>query len=89
MRIKQFPKKCALTEKVKILNFQESCERIKAAVKAAKENKKQDIGIIARTDAYPVLGIKETVKRIKKFKSLGADAIFATGIDTKKDLESN
>lgn len=83
----QFPKKCALTEKVKILNFQESCERIKAAVKAAKENKKQDIGIIARTDAYPVLGIKETVKRIKKFKSLGADAIFATGIDTKKDLE--
>ena len=66
----QFPKKCALTEKVKILNFQESCERIKAAVKAAKENKKQ-----------------ETVKRIKKFKSLGADAIFATGIDTKKDLE--
>ena len=83
----QFPKKCALTEKVKILNFQESCERIKAAAKAAKENKKQDIGIIARTDAYPVLGIKETVKRIKAFKSLGADVIFATGIDTKKDLE--
>ena len=84
----EFPKKCALTEKVKILNFQESCERIKAAVKAAKENKKQDIGIVARTDAYPVLGIKETVKRIKAFKSLGADVIFATGIDTKKDLEA-
>jgi len=57
-------------------------------VKAAKENKKQDIGIVARTDAYPVLGIKETVKRIKAFKSLGADIIFATGIDTKKDLEA-
>ena len=83
----EFPKKCALTEKVKILDFKESCERIKAAVKAAKENKKKDIGIIARTDAYPILGINETIKRIKAFKSLGADAIFATGIDTKKDLE--
>ena len=83
----KFPKKCALTEKVKILNFNESCERIKAAVKAAKNSNKQDIGIIARTDAYPVLGINETIKRIKKFKSLGADAIFATGIDTKKDLK--
>jgi 2-methylisocitrate lyase-like PEP mutase family enzyme len=84
----EFPKKCALTEKVKILNFKESCKRIKAAVKASKENKKQDIGIIARTDAYPVLGIKETVKRIKAFKSLGADVIFSTGIDTKEDLEA-
>jgi 2-methylisocitrate lyase-like PEP mutase family enzyme len=83
----EFPKKCALTEKVKILNFKESCERIKTAVKAAKENKKQDIGIVARTDAYPILGINETVKRIKKFKSLGADVVFVTGIDTKKDLE--
>ena len=83
----EFPKKCALTEKVKILNFKDSCERIKAAVKASKANNKRDIGIIARTDAFPVLGIKKTVERIKKFNSLGADAIFVTGIDTKKDLE--
>ena len=82
----QFPKKCALTKEVKILNFKDSCERIKTAVKAARENKKQDIAIIARTDAYPILGITETITRIKKYKSLGADAIFVTGIDTKQDL---
>ena len=82
----QFPKKCALTKKVKILNYNDACRRIEVAVKAAKINKKKDIAIIARTDAYSLLGIEATVKRIKKYKSLGADAIFVTGIDTKKDL---
>lgn len=82
----QFPKKCALTKEVKILDFNDACQRIKVAVNAAKINKKKDIGIIARTDAYSLFGIEEAAKRIKIYKSLGADAVFVTGINTKEDL---
>ena len=69
-----FPKRCALTKKVKLLDLKKSEKRIKTAIKASKEN--NNILIFARTDALSVGSIKESIKRAKMFKKLGAHAVF-------------
>ena len=82
----KFPKKCALTDHVKLLDLKESIKRFKTAIDASKEKNKKIINIFTRTDALPVEGLKETKLRIKKYINLGADGIFVTGIQNKKDL---
>ena len=79
-----FPKRCALTDHVKLLNLKEAKERIKIAVKAAKENK--NILVVARTDALTAGSLDETITRALHFKKLGADCIFITGINSIKQL---
>jgi methylisocitrate lyase len=80
-----FPKRCALTQKVRLLDFKKSEKRIKIAIKASKES--NNILIFARTDALSVGSIKETIKRCKMFKKLGADAVFITGINTLREIK--
>lgn len=79
-----FPKRCALTNQVKLLNLKDAKDRINVAIKASKENK--NILIIARTDALTAGSINEALKRSLEFKKLGADAIFITGINSLKQL---
>ena len=81
-----FPKRCALTDKVKLLDIKNATKRIQTAVKASKKLK--NILIIARTDALTTNSIKEAVFRANLFKKVGADAIFVTGINTVKQLNS-
>ena len=80
-----FPKRCALTKKVKLLDLKKSEKRIKTAIKASKEN--NNILIFARTDALSVGSIKESIKRAKMFKKLGAHAVFITGINTLREIK--
>ncbi|MBL6758117.1 MAG: isocitrate lyase/PEP mutase family protein [Pelagibacteraceae bacterium] len=80
-----FPKRCALTDKVKLLNLKDAKERLSTAIKAAKENK--NIFIIARTDALTSGSITEALKRSLEYKKLGADAIFITGINSLKEIK--
>ena len=80
-----FPKRCALTKRVKLLDFKKSEKRIKIAIKASKES--NNILIFARTDALSVGSIKETIKRSKMFKKLGAHALFITGINTLREIK--
>ena len=80
-----FPKRCALTKKVKLLDLKKSEKRIKTAIKASKEN--NNILIFARTDALSVGSIKESIKRAKMFKKLGANAVFITGINTLREIK--
>ena len=79
-----FPKRCALTKKIKLLDLKNSEKRVKIAVKAAKESNK--ILIFARTDALSTGSIKEAIKRARSFRKLGADAIFITGINSLKEI---
>ena len=80
-----FPKRCALTKKVKLLDLKNSKKRIKTAIKASKEN--NNILIFARTDALSVGSIKESIKRAKMFKKLGVHAVFITGINTLREIK--
>lgn len=80
-----FPKRCALTNKIKLLDLINSKKRIETAVKASKEN--NNILVFARTDALSCGSIKESIKRARLFKKIGADAIFITGINTIKEIK--
>ena len=54
-----FPKICALTDKVKLLDMKNASKRIKTAIKASKKTK--GILIIARTDALTNNSINEAI----------------------------
>ena len=80
-----FPKKCALTDQVLLLNLNEAKERLFIATKAAKENK--NILVIARTDALTLGSMAETLKRCLEYKKMGVDAVFMTGLNNLKQLK--
>ncbi len=80
-----FPKRCALTNQVKLLNLKDSKERILTAIKASKENR--NILVIARTDALTAGSMNEALKRSSEYKKLGADAIFITGINSLEQIK--
>lgn len=68
------PKRCGHTKGKQIVEFDEACTRIKAAVDARDEG--ADILIMARTDARGVAGMEEALKRMKAFHESGADILF-------------
>jgi len=68
------PKRCGHTKGKQIVDFDDACTRIKAAVDARDEG--ADILIMARTDARGVAGMKEALKRMKAFHESGADILF-------------
>lgn len=68
------PKRCGHTKGKQIVDFDEACTRIQAAVDARDEG--ADILIMARTDARGVAGMEEALKRMKAFHESGADILF-------------
>jgi len=68
------PKRCGHTRGKQIVDFDEACLRIRAAVDARNEG--ADILIMARTDARGVAGMDEAIRRMQKFHELGADILF-------------
>ena len=81
-----FPKRCALTDHVRLLNLKDAKERIKTAIRASKENK--NILVIARTDALTSGSLDEALSRSIEYKKLGADCIFITGINSLKQIKT-
>ena len=81
-----FPKRCALTDHVRLLNLKDAKERIKTAIRASKENK--NILVIARTDALTSGSLDEALLRSIEYKKLGADCIFITGINSLKQIKT-
>lgn len=68
------PKRCGHTKGKRIVDFDEACTRIRAAVDARDEG--ADILIMARTDARELAGMDEALKRMRAFADIGADILF-------------
>lgn len=68
------PKRCGHTRGKEVVDRNEACARIRAAV-AAREGG-ADILIMARTDARATLGLDEALWRMQAFADLGADILF-------------
>lgn len=68
------PKRCGHTKGKQVVDFDEACLRIRAAVDAARED--TDILIMARTDARGVAGMDEALRRMQAFHEIGADILF-------------
>lgn len=68
------PKRCGHTPGKAVVERDEACTRIQAAVDARNEG--SDILILARTDARATHGIEEAISRCQHFREIGADITF-------------
>lgn len=60
--------------------------KVKACVKTSKEVSNGEFIICARTDAYSVKGISETIDWSKKYIDAGADMIFPEGLKSLEEF---
>ncbi|WP_372728543.1 oxaloacetate decarboxylase [Nocardioides sp.] len=70
------PKRCGHLTGKAVVDLAEAAARVQAAVEA-------DTGlvIVARTDAFSVLGAQAVLERCRAFAAVGADALFVEGAD--------
>ncbi|HSL41545.1 MAG TPA: isocitrate lyase/PEP mutase family protein [Desulforhopalus sp.] len=80
------PKRCGHTQGKQVVDFDEACLRIRAAVDARNEG--ADIMIMARTDARGPAGMDEAMRRIRAFHSLGADILFLEAPQSVEEMRT-
>lgn len=80
-----WPKRCGHTQGKQIVNFDEACSRIRAAVDARDEG--ADILVMARTDARAIAGMEEALKRMRACADIGADILFLEAPQTVEEME--
>ncbi len=80
-----FPKRCGHTAGKQVVDRNEACARIRAAVDAKEEG--ADVLIMARTDARGTNGIQEALWRCKAFADLGADIVFLEAPESVEEME--
>lgn len=78
-----FPKRCGHMEKKAVIPMEEHIEKIRAAVEARDE-----MLIIARTDAHATHGLDETLKRLEAYRDAGADIIYADGLTNVEAMKA-
>ncbi len=79
------PKRCGHTKGKQVVDRDEACMRIRAAVDAKEEG--ADILIMARTDARATDGMEEAMYRCQAFADLGADIIFLEAPESKAEMQ--
>jgi 2-methylisocitrate lyase-like PEP mutase family enzyme len=77
------PKKCGHFEGKQLIPFDESVQKVRAAVEARGQD---HLVIIARTDAIAVEGVPEALRRAKAYHEAGADALFVEAPRTPDEL---
>jgi 2-methylisocitrate lyase-like PEP mutase family enzyme len=78
------PKRCGLLPQgIPVLNVDEACQKIKAAVYARTD---RNFLIIARTDAKSMHGLEDASKRARAYAQAGADAVLVMGANTPEEL---
>jgi 2-methylisocitrate lyase-like PEP mutase family enzyme len=77
----EFPKKCGHTPGKRVVPAEDMVEKIKVAAEAREE-----MLIIARTDAYQTYGLDETLRRLEAYDKAGADILFPEAITTEEEM---
>jgi methylisocitrate lyase len=70
-------KRCGHRPRKEIVDVQEMCDRIKAAIDAKFD---KHFVVMARTDALAKEGLQKTIERIQAYVEAGADMIFFEGV---------
>ena len=78
------PKKCGHFNRKSIISKYEMVNKIKAAVDTRQRD---DLAIIARTDALAIDGIEAAIDRANAYKEAGADVIFVEAPTTLEQLQ--
>ena len=79
-----FPKRCGHMSGKDVIPFEEYLSKVRAAVDALKGT---DCMLIARTDAYNVVGKKEAIRRANAALEAGADCALVEGTETLEAIE--
>lgn len=77
----EFPKKCGHTPGKRVVPAEDMVEKIKVAADAREE-----MLIIARTDAYQTYGLDETLRRLEAYDKAGADILFPEAVTTEEEM---
>ncbi|MGF7153460.1 isocitrate lyase/PEP mutase family protein [Novosphingobium gossypii] len=77
----EFPKKCGHTPGKRVVATEEMVDKIKVAVEA-----REDMLIIARTDAYQSFGLDETLRRLEAYDKAGADILFPEAVTSDEEM---
>ncbi len=82
------PKRCGHTKGKLVVDRAEAMDRIKAAVHARNEIRKNggDIMILARTDARAMHGLDEALWRAAAFSDIGADILFVEAPQSEAEM---
>jgi 2-methylisocitrate lyase-like PEP mutase family enzyme len=80
------PKRCGHTLGKEVVEFDEACLRLEAAVDARNEG--ADILIMARTDARATHGLEKAIRRIKAFRAIGADILFLEAPESEEEMQA-
>ncbi len=75
------PKRCGHLDGKRIVDLPEMLARISAVCSA-----RQEMVVVARTDARGVVGLAETIARAKAFFAAGADVVFPEGLRTSEEF---
>ena len=80
----EFPKRCGHLDHKKLIPLEDMVKKIRACTKARED---KDFLIIARTDAFSLLGMKEAVLRAQAYQEAGADVIFPEALPNLEAFE--
>jgi 2-methylisocitrate lyase-like PEP mutase family enzyme len=81
MRRQEFPKKCGHTPYKRVVSAQDMAEKVKVAVDA-----REDMLIIARTDARASEGMDGTLRRLEAYAKAGADILFPEALTSEEEM---
>jgi len=79
-----WPKRCGHMQGVQVIPAQDMVKKIEAAVAARQD---PDFCIKGRTNAAPVLGIDEAIRRANLYADAGADVLYADAILSREDIK--
>lgn len=79
-----FPKRCGHLRGKEVIPFEDYINKVRAAADALKGT---DCMLIARTDAYNVLGKEEAIRRANAAVEAGADCTLVEGTETLEAIE--
>jgi methylisocitrate lyase len=78
-----WPKRCGHMKGKRVIPTEEHVQKIRAAVDARRN---RDFFIVARTDARQVTGLDDAIRRCRRYREAGADALFVEGPRSVEEL---
>jgi methylisocitrate lyase len=78
-----WPKRCGHMKGKRVIPIDEHVQKIRAAVDARRD---RDFFIVARTDARQVTGLDDAIRRCRRYREAGADALFVEGPRSVEEL---
>lgn len=82
----EFPKKCGHTPFKRLISTEDMVEKIKVACDARTD--KQNLLIVARTDARQSEGLDGSLRRLEAYAKAGADILFPEALQSEEEMRT-